>query len=252
MPGLGQGIGMGLTPKLKLAADFKINHSFLFDGGNEYFTIPNADLDPNIFGGTNNKYTIYIMLKRVGLGKNQYLLSNLTGGNMFTIYIDAANKPTLITNNNAKTLGSSVALASTSVYYFIKFSVDLQDTATNSHIKVDNVIQSLALNNLTATTPVSTGAYDVGRRNNNTVFFDGNKNNITVVNRLTTNQEDGDFYNNGKPINPIDVFGVDCKMFLNPDNSNDTAQFSWEDPVNGITATSFNMEDADKTTDTPY
>ena len=40
-----------------------INKALLFDGVDNYMTMPTTNLDPNIFGGTGNIYTIYATIK---------------------------------------------------------------------------------------------------------------------------------------------------------------------------------------------
>jgi hypothetical protein len=232
-------------------SEFSIANSFYFDKTNNYFTIPNSDLDPNIFGGTNNKYTIYFMVKRDSTTGNQYILSNLIGANMFLIYLDGNSNVVLITNNGAQVLKGTQALTSTSEWYFVSVSVDLE-TTSNCKITINDVADTIATNTLTATTGVATGDYWFGARNNLTNYISGNYPLIGVVDRVTTTQENTDVYNLGKPLDLNTYFGSNCKMFLNADNSGSTAQFTWTDSVNSLTATSFNMVDGDKQAVTPY
>ena len=82
--------------------------------------------------------------------------------------------------------------------------------------------------------------------------FKGNFQLLSLLDIHSTPTQITDFYNSGKPLNPKKEYGVNSKLFLNPDNSGSTAQFTITDAINSVNFTSFNSEDSDKVTETMY
>lgn len=222
--------------------DFSIAKSFYFDGVNQYATIPNSSLNTAL-EGTNKKFTFNFCIKFSSIS-NQQIFSN----GIIDIQFSATGISFIVRSPTLGILGCNYSFNTTD-FNFITIVVDTENSANNK-ILIDNVEQTLSNNTLTADISTSGGGYSLFRRSNNTLFYNGYCSSISVINRLLTTTEITNLYKNGKPKNPQSLFGADCVYFFNPDNSGDTAQFSVTNQ--GITATSFNMTNANKTPITPY
>jgi len=82
--------------------------------------------------------------------------------------------------------------------------------------------------------------------------FNGNVGQVAFLDTELSAAQVLSWHNGGSPLNPQIEFGSSCKFFFNPENSGSTAEFTVNDPINNIDAVSVNLEDADKTTTTPY
>lgn len=234
--------------------DFYIGNSFLFDGVNERFTIPQANLQSTITdsGGT---WSISVMVKRSSIGTNQCLFGK--NGNSVYFRFDATNQirfgvvtPTPVTTTSLITTNDFTDL---NKWLFITFTMN-QNLAAGScgQIYVNGVLQTYSNNNIGNSIQPQTAVWTVGSQTSFVQYFNGYIQSLSVQDKVLSLAEHQDYYNNGKPKNPQDLFGANNKYFFNADNSGNTAQFSVVDSINTITATSLNMEDADKTTETPY
>jgi hypothetical protein len=230
--------------------DNKYIKNFLkFNGIDKYMTMPTTNLDPNIFGGTNNKYTIYATIESDNLSGYRYIIEG--NGQSFALVTNGSTV-SLITNNNLRTLKSGSVITLNKIHH-ISISVDLENTS-NSKIVIDGEEVVLSINDLTSTTNAPT-SYDIARRSNNTYFLDGGLFSLSVVNRVTTIAEDLLMYNNGVGANPYNIFNTDCKLFLSADKTVwDGSNLEITDDVSLATATSVNMIESDliKSPNSPY
>lgn len=235
--------------------DFIIGKSFLFDGVNESFTIPNSDLN-SLITGTAVSYSLSFHIKRDVIGGIEKILANYTSVTDNAINLDFHSGNTLRLRNasglGTGTLQTSDTFTSTSDWLFFTIVVD-GNTPANSAIYCNGINKSIGTNTLLADVNSSTGDFFIGSTPlNNNVNFQGNLSSLSLIDRAITESEHIEYYNSGLPLSPVTKFGSDCKWFFNPDSSGDVAQFSVTDSVNGITATSINMEDSDKSNLTPY
>lgn len=240
------------TARFGLGGAFNIANSFYLDGVNEYFTIPNASLI-NTIAGTNKQFTLNFVFKRQNIGVLQHLIANYTSGTDFSIYvaISTVNKLqfTIYDGVLARNLITNETITNQQIWYHVTIKYD-GVTPSNSKIIINGVDSTYSSNTLTSTIFNSSTIFKIG--NALTYYMNVYFQSMYLVDRIVTDEENTNHYNNGKPKNPQSLFGTNCKFFFNSDNSGDTAQFSVVDSVNSITATSVNMEDADKTPLTPY
>jgi len=227
---------------------FSIAKSFYFDGVNEYFTIPQADLS-SYLSGSGKSFTINLLVKPF-LGSVDYLFAN--NDFSFALRVDASNRLQLIGRDGAFNYALSTDTLTNGVWQLLTLTYNSSLTLGNrAEMYVNGTILTKSIDTLGVNIDSPTLDYQIGAKNSTEVFY-GYINSFSVLDIPLSQSQITQLYNNGKPKNPQDLFGADCKYFFNPDNSGDTAQFSVVDSVNSITATSVNMEDADKTTETPY
>ena len=234
---------------------FSIANSFLLDGVDESFTaIAHAKINPYVTG-TNKQFTVLFSFKRnSGLGVLKIPFGNYNGTAWsMIIEIETNNSISLYQRDvvTTKQLGSSASsVGSAGVWYNVAFVID-GVTPSNSKILVNDV-DVTGTNTLSSNATILANDFAMGQAGNNTLYTAINVLQKGLIDRVLTPTETTNWYNLGKPKSPELLFGTDCKMFLNPDNSGATAPFTITDSVNSVTATSVNMETADKTTDTPY
>jgi hypothetical protein len=236
--------------------NFTIAKSFLFDGVDEYF---NADtLVANV--STDTVGTINVLVKT----------ENVTPSATFHFFsFSDTNQATFIVLNQQTNGKIRLNCTINNVFQFridTTSAIDLTSwtlisavqNGTQPVIYVNGV--AVAQTNVTATDLTRWVADCTGVDNCRigALFYTAiayGKGYISQCSYLNTDISSAqvlDLYNNGKPKNPQTVFGANCKLFFNPDNSGSTAQFAVIDRINSITSTSVNMENADKTTETPY
>lgn len=234
---------------------FKILRSFLLDGVNEYFTIPNAAFSSILFG-TNKKFSITTLVKRVSIGTNQGIFGLKIGGEEFFIRFDTANTISFKADSGGvlKQARTTLALDSTIIWYFITISYDgTQSLGSRVNFFSNGVSLAKATDNLDSTIDnIATNPFNLGQQRGGINELNAYQNMFFITDTAMSLADHITMLNSGEPLNPQTFFGSNCKFFFNPDNSGSTAQFSVLDSVNSITATSFNLEDADKTTTTPY
>jgi len=246
----------GSNPNMALQynrdTDFSIEHSFLLDGVDEKITIPNAAL-VNTLSGSNKKFSIFLVVKRASTGGEQNLLSSFGSPvSMMTRFEASGSFNMLLRDAGNAQLRTSNLFNNTSIWYAITFSYDSSlSLGSRGSIMVNGVDEAISVDQLTTTVDTTTDVYNIGSRSSSS-FFNGNVAYVGVRNNATTIAEHITWLNEGNPLDIRDQFGSEGVYLMNPDDSGSTAQFSIVDSVNNVTATSVNLEDVDKTTDTPY
>lgn len=231
---------------------FSIAKSFYLDGVNESFNVVHSDLS-TYFEGTNKKFTLSFLVNFNTITNSPEIIGNYNGSKTSAI-VNVLATGAIVFYNSSTTLKSfrtNTGVITSGGWRVIDVVVDME-TLSNCAIYVDGVSKTIASNTLTNICDVVVTDYKIGQSGNGLFFTDGYLSYISLIDRVLTSTEITNKYNNGKPKNPQSLFGANCKWFFNSDNSGDTAQFSVVDSVNSITATSVNMEDADKTPITPY
>jgi len=244
---LSLGLGLGINKFSgflgNVIKNFTIDKSFLLDGVDENFTV-NSGLDTTIMSGSNS-WSISVMMKYTGFinlfGDGDSATASDPTTKSFAILINGGGVQVYY-NTFSGICATSGGVISTSGWSFITFNYDKSLSSNRGQIFVNGSQINVPTNTLPATELDSTGVYKFFSQFNSAALFD----------RVLTLAEHQDYYNNGEPKDPQALFGSSCKLFLNPDNSGNTAPFTITDSVNGLSATSVNMEDSDKTTDSPY
>lgn len=237
---------------LHKTGDFSINHSFLTDGVNESFnSIDYTKINPYI-EGSGKSFTFLLSLRRQGSTAAYTIPFGNYNGSNFTALIEfGSSKVALILQDTInKQIQTSNVYGSTTNWYHFAFIVN-GITPANSDLLVNNV-SDVGVNTLTGNVSTRNTNYQFGASGNSDFYSNNYLSQISLINKAISGAEATSWYNDGKPKNPQTLFGSNCKMFLSADNSGDNAQFTMTDSANGITTTSANMEDADKTTVTPY
>lgn len=231
---------------------FSIANSFLLDGVNEKITIPNADL-VNILSGSSKKFSIFLVVKRGATGVEHNLLSAFGSTvSMMTRFNGSDQLNILLRDSGNKNATTSGTFTDTSGWYAITISYDSsQSLGSRAKILVNESDEALSTDTLTTNIETTTDDYNIGSRATS-MYFNGNIAYVGVRNQPTTLAEHIIWYNSGKPLDIRTQFGSNGVYLMNPDDSGSTAPFSIVDSINGITATSVNLEDGDKTTTTPY
>jgi len=225
---------------------FTIAKSFLLDGVDEYF-----DVELPQIGGAGKRFTNSFMIKRNSLGVRHGLLTSLDVTGQVYYRFDAANNLVLNMNNGtiARVVTFSNVFNSTSDWYFINVVYDSTLSSGNRTEMYINGVLANKTADASDTMLRATTNYTLGK----TVIdeFDGLINHFSVIDKPLTATEIATYYNSGLPLSPTSEFSSDCSYFFNPENGVFDGS-NWEVENQGITATSVNMEDADKTTDNPY
>ena len=230
------------------SAAFSIAKSFYLDGVDECFTIPQADLSTYL-SGSGKSFTINILVKPF-LGSVDYLFAN--NDFSFAIRVDASNKLQLICRDGGFNSSLSSDTLTDGVWQLLTLTYNSSLTLGNrAQMYIDSTILTKSNDILGSNIDSPTLDYQIGAKNSVAGLY-GYINSFSVLDIALSQSQITELYNNGKPKDAQALFGSNCIFFFNADNSGDTAQFSVVDSVNSITATSINMEDADKTTETPY
>ena len=228
------------------SAAFSIAKSFYLDGVDEAFFTNDANLR-SVYMGANKKFSFSISFYLTEINKTQVLFSNW-GPNSIMLRIESTNIIRCYNGGGGACLSTEIVSVG---WNFFTFTYDYSESLglrgkmylNGSTLTVtDSLVDSFP--ELVTVTLFGTKA--------TVEFLNGYISQFSFTDTVLTPTEITTYYNNGKPKDPQVLFGTNCKFFFNPDNSNDTAQFNVVDSVNSITATSVNMEDADKTTITPY
>jgi hypothetical protein len=241
-------IGQGITPfksQSGAVSGFSIENSFLLDGAGEYFTIPNASLSGTL-SGSNKQWSIDTLVKRGAIGSIDAIFCgwNTSQLSLRIRFLASSTIQISTIDTITKTAVTTETYTDTSGWYYITISYDYsQSLGSRMKVFVNGVAATMASDATTTNIDTTTTAYEIGSQNTGSNSFQGNQSLFDVRDEPTTLAQHITRYNGGKPT----IGGI---YQFNPDNSGSTAQFT---VVNqGITATSVNLEDADKTTTTPY
>jgi hypothetical protein len=230
---------------------FKIDNSFLFDGVNENFSIPNADLSSILQGNVDVSFNFVFKPDATETIFEIWSNGNTIRG-IYIIYYATANYFSINYNNNNHNFKFPLSAITLGAWNSTTMTLDTVNKVCNLYV---NGVSITLQSSTTPTTVVDSNTNDFNLGGNNIAGFgylEGYINQMSIIGRKVTLAEHIEWYNNGKPLDSQDYFNVECKYFFNTDNSGSTAQFSVLDSVNSITATSVNMEDTDKTNVTPY
>ena len=232
-------------------ADFKIENSFLFDGVNENFSIPNSALASTLQGSVDVSFNFVF---KPTAGQDFFPIwdnGNVSRG-IYIVYYATGNFFSIEYNDNNHNFRFPVSAITLGSWNYITITLDTVNKISNLYVNgVDIALQSFNA----PTTVVDSNTSDFNLGGNNVAgfgYYEGYINQCSVIGREVTLEEHIEWYNSGNPLDSQDYFNVECKYFFNADESGSTAQFSVLDSTNSITATSVNMEDTDKTTETPY
>lgn len=107
--------------------------------------------------------------------------------------------------------------------------------------------------NITSTNPLSGNDFIVGGNSNKSSYaYNGDQMYLSVFDSELSSSDISKLYNNGVPVDPRNV-GLSPTFFAPLGGENDSFSTNWTivDEINGNNGTSVNMEEADKTSDTP-
>jgi len=249
--GVNEGFNSGKFGLSTVGGVFSIDHSFLLDGSNEYFDIPNADLS-SILQGNVQKSITFVFYYTGGAYPTLWSNGNTNRGLYFLIN-DSTGAIAFQWNNlsdSGKYVLTDPAVINKNEWNVLTFNVDTTNGSSimlnGSDLSIDTD-QSIGNDVISNTHKFSIGKGGVAGLS----YFMGYMQQVSI-NKILTLSEHQTLYNSGKPLNPQTLYGVDNHYYFNTDNSGSTAQFVVSDSVNSIDATSVNLEDADKTTFTNY
>jgi len=237
-----------------ISSAFSISHSFILDGVDEQFTTPNAGLSSDL-SGLNKKFTISTIVKFNQIGINQTFFAGFDAGQeSLQLRFDSLNRISVFLKDGdiTKSAVTSSCFPNMSNVHLIEFSYDSsQSLGSRITIYFDGIEQPILSDTSTNNIDSTSTIYGIGAVANQ-LFLKANQSLFYVRNTCTTPAEALTGYNFGKPLSGKAQFGLsEIVTEFNPDESGNTAQFSVVDP-DGLTFTSINMEDIDKTTTTPY
>jgi hypothetical protein len=217
------------------------NKSMVFDGIDDEMAIPNASIR-NVFDGTT-EFTIGFvctMVKDVSV--------------LFAGEVNAPRDPYLIYTRsleklrfdywNSDGVQNSVTflnvIISEGSMSHIVFTVDILNGNGDLYInEVKFPSGTVAHPKAFFTTNVD---YSIGNGIAGFSNYEGLINAMFLINRKITDLEATTIYNDGSLLNPIDIFGTDCKYLFNPENSVwNGSNYVNTDAVNNVIATSSNM-----------
>jgi len=233
-------------------------YSFLLDGVNEYFQISHNNAMNLSY---NTETTIGGYFRWAALGTNSRLITkrSATGTNDgWEVQKDTSDRIVFILRNGANTEVLQVRTTSavplnTTDFYHIAIEKPTNSTAANTLIYVNNVSVAVTVVTDTMTSYVyaNTTTLRIGHNVSGSTYYNGYITSPYMINKTLTAGERLEVYNSGKPTN-IKNTSLSANLIFQLGTSTNTAQFTWNDVSgNGYDGTSFNMEDADKTTVIP-
>ena len=246
----GQGIGLKYNG-FGLDQEFSIAHSFLSDGTTEFFTnTANLSDINNVIAGTNKTWTLNIAFKAGELGVTDYIFSDL--GFNVTLRKNVNNTLQIILKDGGafKSATSSTALNDED-WNFVTITHNGNLTLGNRTEIFLNAVDDTNTDNTTNTIDPGVTSFNIFAKGASE-SFKGNFQYLSLLDIALTPAQITILYNGGKPLDSQIEHGSNCKLFVNPDNSGDEAQFTITDSTNNIDFTSILMEDEDKVTDTMY
>jgi len=231
------------------------NFSFLIDGTNEQFTIPNADLSTILQGNvTASLNFVFYPLTQTNflLWSNGKTHPN-RGIHVFWSSSSIGVKYNRVSDGTIRGINFPASAFVINAWNFVTLTIDTvtgQGTLKANGIEITSTSSTMVAGDMVISNSDNFifGGGETGAFTN----LNGYINQMSIVNRIISLSEHQDWYNSGKPLNSQDYFSTDNKLFFNSDNSGSVAQFSVVDSVNSITATSENLETADKVSFVPY
>jgi len=231
------------------------NFSFLIDGTNEQFTIPNADLSTILQGNvTASLNFVFYPLTQTNflLWSNGKTHPN-RGIHVFWSSSSIGVKYNRVSDGTIRGINFPASAFVINAWNFVTFTIDTvtgQGTLKANGIEITSTSSTMVAGDMVISNSDNFifGGGETGAFTN----LNGYINQMSIVNRIISLSEHQDWYNSGKPLSSQDFFDIDNKLFFNSDNSGSVAQFSVVDSVNSITATSENLETADKVSFVPY
>ena len=233
-----------------------VAYSMDFDGVDEKINFGNI-LD----FATNEAYSISFWFKTST--SLQYMFGNYSsiapksGYSFFTI----SSKVRFFINNN----GSGIYVGTTNGYNsaewnHILVTYDGSENESGVEMYLNGVKETLTTHGTTTVNPYTSTGNDLvlgANSANNTFIYNGNLMEVSVFDSELSAADAALLYNttgtnNGVPIDPRDV-GLSPTFFAPLVGPNDSFSTNWTitDEINGNNGTSVNMEEADKTSDTP-
>lgn len=243
-------LSSGAIQNVSGVAAFSIANSFLLDGVNENFTVPLAALNSTLTG-TSKKWTINVGFRPQTLGATDYVFSD--DGFKVTLRTDTNSKLQMIvkTDDLFKSAVSTTAM-NVANWSFYTIVYDYSLTLGNRlKIYLNGVDDTASDNTTDGPITAATGDWEVCSKAS-AAYFNCYFQQISVLDIALSSAQALSLYNSGSPLSAQTEHGANCKWLFNADNSGATAQFTVADATNSIDATSVNLEDADKTTETPY
>jgi hypothetical protein len=229
---------------------FEIGYSFNMDGtAAEGFTIPLADLSGTL-SGSNKKFTIGTMIK-MSDNTTHHFFGNWTDSMQCRILSSGEINWVTKFGGVAKTVQSTEKYTSTTEWYFILLMYDYsQPLGSRATMSVNDSMSTIAVDGYDTVLDTPIADYYLTCRNDGVLCLTGLQNMSFFIDDVPTSEQITELYNSGMPINPQSIFP--SAKVLNPDESGMTEQFTMTDPVNGITATSYGLEEEDKVCENPY
>lgn len=231
------------------------NNSFLLDGVNEYFNV--NSLVANVSSDTVG--TISAMIKPINLSFSNYQVffafGDTDANTLIELLIDITTGKLVAQCNVGGavkwSIKTDVTPFTTSDWYLCQVVQD----GVSPILYVNGVApaQTFAAATTDTTVWLNGLAIDncrIGCLNalslGNVYYYNGYISQVSYLNTNISATQCLNWYKNGAPKNPINIFGTNCKFLFKPINrTSDTAQFTVQDSVNSINATSVNMEDED-------
>ena len=230
---------------------FSIAKSFYLDGVDEYFRTPKANLSAYL-NGADKEWTYITTIKRVKISAVQEIFGDSESKLFLSFQTNNRIQLRLRNSVDGDTFCNTTAtFPNTKDFYTIAFRFKGSNSLGNRVSIFVNGVEFAVTDAVASYHDNPTNYYMVGSRGGGTDFGNYYQSQFSL-NDYLTDAEILNHYNNGKPKDANALFGARNYMFINPDNSDDTAQFTLTDAINSITWSSINMEDEDKTPLTPY
>ena len=236
--------------KDSISSSFIVASSFLLDGVNEGFYTTDIPKFEALLSGDVG-FTMTFSFKRGAIGTDQALFGD--HGSRFMIRIIGLTNRLQVDlddgTTQAKSVGST-AITSTTEWQTAVITFNYANPLGSRTGIYLNGVDEAPVDATTKSLMNGSNIY-IGLRSG-VNYWNGNMGQVSIIDRVLTPSEISNWHNSGQPKDPQALFGNDTKYFFNPDNSGSTAEFTVLDSVNDITMVSFNLEDQDKTNQTPY
>jgi len=230
---------------------FSIAHSFSLDGISKVFRNSANLIDiNNVVSGTDHCFTFNIGCRFDTTGLLEYLFSSQ--GLNVSIRKTTGNIIQAILRDSAFKSATSTTPLNTVDWYFITITYNGLLTLGNRVNIYINAVDDTASDNTTNTIDAGVDNYQICGKDLGADRLDGNFYYLSLLDICLTPAQITSLHNVGKPLNSQTEYGVNCKLFLTGDTSNDIEPFTLSDTTNSIDFEGVGFITADKTTDTPY
>lgn len=247
-------IGLGLNiANIKRGVSVLVNAlSTLFDGVNERVDVPD---DSSLSFERTDPFSISTWVQMTALGAGGTFLSKRLALIGYIVFVSNTNQLRFLLNGASSTflqVRPTTLITDTNWHHYV-FTYDGSSTPAGINVYIDGVADSIITIDDTplSTTIVNAGDLKLGANGGNSIFLNGNEDEVSVWNKELTASEASEIYNSGVPKNLLSHSASADLVAWWRMGDGDTFPTILDNSTNTNNGTMVNMEAGDFVADTP-